>query len=463
MKLNVMEVIESSTARIRQQGNADYFTSVTTDSRHVKAGALFCALSGEHFDGHKFVSTAFRKGASGALVRKGKSIKAPRGRWVLSVDDTLTALGDIAAAWRRHFNIPLVGVTGSNGKTTTKEMIAQTLAARYKVLKTEGNYNNLIGVPWTLFKLNRRHQVAVLEMGMNIPGEIERLATIAQPQVGVITNIARAHLEGLGSIAAIARAKSELIQQLPGDGLAVINADDPRVLQIARKTRAEILTYGFGSDAMIRGKKYKSNGFSGSQFEIRLNHKLHTIRLNLPGRYNALNALAAVAIGQYLKIPATAMIRALRNVKLPGSRLKQIKLRNGTHIINDCYNANPDSVLQALTNLTYAPKRQRRVAILGDMLELGQHSARTHREIGRAAVKVGVDELIAVGEQADDIARGARQAGLHKDQIHCYENATKAGKAISKHIHGGDLILVKGSRGVQLERVIDSLKGKRVR
>lgn len=453
-----MDVIEASAAKVRQKGGQDFFTSVTTDSRSVKKRALFIALPGSRFDGHQFVGSAFQKGAIGAVVRKGKRIKTVPGRWVFSVDNTIKALGDIAAHWRNRFNIPVIAVTGSNGKTTTKELIAQLLTAQFTLLKTECNYNNLIGLPWTLFCMTRKHQVAVLEMGMNAPGEIDRLSEIARPHIGVLTNVGRAHLEGLGSIASVARAKGELLMRLPAGGLAVINADDPHVLRLAKRCRTQVLTYGFGSDATIRGSLFKSLGFRGSTFDARLGSSVLKIHLGLPGRYNAVNALAALAIGHHFKIPHKNMLKNLKNIHLPYGRMTQIRLPHGILIINDCYNANPESVRQALSSFAYTKENQRKIAVLGDMLELGKFSERAHDEIGRAATEAGADILLAVGKWAEGIARGARKAGLAASNIHCFETAKRAGQLLKKHLRRNDVILIKGSRGVRLETIVGDLQ-----
>jgi len=460
MKLEPEEIAEICRAHIRQRGPDRLFRGLNTDSRRLKRDELFFALSGPHYDGHEFVPKAFRTGASGAVIKKGRRIAAPGARWLFSVTDPLRALGDTAAAWRKRFDIPVIGVTGSNGKTTTREMIAQILATRYHVLKTEKNFNNLIGLPLTLNRLNRRHQVAVLEMGMNIPGEIARLSKIAQPTIGVITNIARAHLAGLGSLAAVRKAKAEILPHLPADGLAVLNADDPRVLSLAAKSRAQVVTFGFGPDADVRGRHFKTVGTQGSSFEVSGAGHRFQIRLSLPGQHNASNALAAIAVGHHLGIASSRMGRALRQVQLPAGRMEEIRLKGGTLILNDSYNANPDSVLQALRTLTTFPNSRRKVVVLGDMLELGRFSRKSHREIGQAAVKAGCQELFAVGQWADEILAGAKQAGLAARRQHRCQDSAEAGKLLQDHIEAGDLILLKASRGVGLERVLNYLKRK---
>lgn len=461
MRMRAMDVIAASAARIRQQGQAEAFSAITTDSRQVKRGALFCALAGEHFDGHDYVRVAFRKGAAGALIQKRRRVHAPQRGWLLTVDDTLHALGAVAAKWRSHFAIPLIAVTGSNGKTTTKEMIAALLSTHYRVLKTEYNYNNLIGLPWTLFRMTNRHQAAVVELGMNAPGEISRLAQIAQAQVAVITNVARAHLEGVGSLAGVARAKAEILQHLPPDGLAVLNADDARVMKMAQQSPAPVRTYGFGADAEIRGHHYKSDLLKGCHFQVRIGSNHVDVHLDLPGRHNVLNALAAIAVADHFNIPHRSWTRGLRHIQLPYGRMTRTRLPNGALLINDSYNANPDSVREALKQLANLKTKQRKIVVLGTMLELGAHSVRAHREIGRAAVAAGTDLLFAVGPWSDHIIRGARNGHFSSKQIYHCETAQAAGSILSDMVQRGDVILLKGSRDIHLESIIEDLQSLR--
>lgn len=418
-------------------------------SRH----SLFFALHGPNFDGHRFVGQAIRGGAEGVVIKKGRRITKRKGCWVFIVEDTQEALGNLMHFWRRQFDIPVIGVTGSNGKTSTKEFIAAVLASRFRVHKTEGNFNNLIGLPLTLAKLSKRHTAAVLEMGTSGPGEIARLCEIAEPSIGVVTNVARAHLEGLGSLAAVARAKSELITHLSSDGLAILNADDPRVLNFAKKSAAQVLTYGFSPRSHVRGSQYRDNGLKGSSFSVAVDSRRFSVKLKLPGRHNALNALAAIAVGHALDIPVRSMTAALSRVTLPQGRMQKIALRGGTLVFNDSYNANPDSVLRALDTVAKLSRSRRKLFILGDMLELGPYTQKAHREIGRAAAHAGAAEIVAVGRWGEDILAGAKGADSAV-KVHLCQDADAAGTLLQSRLKRGDLVLLKGSRGIGLERVI---------
>jgi len=328
------------------------------------------------------------------------------------------------------------------------------LAQQFTVLKTEKNFNNLVGLPWTLFRLQPRHQYAVLELGMNAPGEIDRLGSIAEPQVGVITNIARAHLEGLGSLARVAKAKGELLYHLKPEGLAVLNADDPRVLALRRKTKARVVTYGFSREAALRGQDFKNDGFKGCRFKVRLRGRFYPFQLSLAGRHNAVNALAAIAVGREYGIRPQQMQQALRQITLPQGRLDRHRLAGGTLLINDSYNANPDSMHAALNLIKEQKHSGRKILVLGDMLELGPASIRFHREIGAAAVAAGADQLIAVGQNAKHLVSGAKNAGMKANEIHCSPSAKQAGKILQEIVQPGDLIFLKGSRGIHLEETL---------
>ncbi len=461
MRLAAQDITQICTASIRQRGKAKVFTAVNTDTRALRKDALFVALSGENFDAHQFLNQAWQAGAAGTIVKKGKRISIKPGRWVFRVEEPLTALGDIAHYWRQQHKIPIVAVTGSNGKTTTKEFIAQILAHQWNTLKTEGNYNNLVGVPWTLFRLQKKHQAAVIEMGMNALGEIDRLAAITAPQVGVITNVARAHLEGLGSVQHVARAKGELLRHIANDGVAILNADDPHSKALIKRARGQVITYGFSPKAKVRGTAFKNQGFRSCSFRVTLKGKSHLFKLPLPGQYNATNALAAIAVGHYFGMKAIEMKQALATVELPGGRLDRRRLKNGTMIINDSYNANPDSVQQALSILASVPQRTRKIVILGDMLELGRSSRQAHREIGRNAGRLKPKHLIAVGDWAHEIAHGAKQAGLDATRIHTCADAMAARPIVKAQVKTGDLIFLKGSRGVKLETIIPVITKQR--
>lgn len=460
MNVTVEELRENCRVRVRRKGRATTFRHLATDSRRLKKDSLFFALQGPQFDGHDFVTQALRHGAVGAVVSKGRRIAAQPQRWLFAVDDPLHALGDTAALWRRHFDIPVIGITGSNGKTTTKEMVAHLLATQLRVLKTEGNFNNLIGLPLTLDRLNRRHQAVVLEMGMSAPGEIARLCEIAAPRIGVITNIARAHLAGLGSLNAVAKAKGEILQGLPTEGLAVLNADDDRVEQLAKRCRVPILRYGFSARADVRAYRFSSHHKQGCHFEVSGLGRRVRIHLNLPGRHNVSNALAAMAVAHYCGIPTESMAKGLRHITIPRGRLQRLTLAGAT-ILNDSYNANPDSVIQSLEVLQSFPRRRRKIAVLGDMLELGRISREAHREVGAAAAQAGVDELIIVGHWASAVAAGAQNGGLRAARIHLCDGTAQAAECVKSLLKRGDVVLLKASRAMKLEEIIKALKRKR--
>lgn len=464
MRLAPEQVLAATRAQLRQSGHAPYFSSLATDSRRIQKGSLFFALSGPHFDGHRFVANSLKKGAYGAVIRTRRRVKVGKGQWLFSVPDPERALGDIAAYWRQQFELPVIAITGSNGKTTTKEWLAQLLATRYRVLKNAGNFNNLIGLPLSLSALAKQHEVAILEMGMNAPGEIDRLAEIARPQVGIITNVARAHLEGLGSLEGVARAKWELMMRLPSDGVAVLNADDPWLMKLAVRCPVPQITFGLSRSAKVRGTILCSHPLRGSTLKVHLpRHKAFQVKIPYLGEHYARNALAAIAVANHFGISATTIKRSLSQVKPLWGRMEPLRLKNEILIINDAYNANPDSVSNALAS--FAPPRRRggvkgrrRLVLLGDMLELGRFSKKAHQEVGRAAAQAGFAEIFAVGEYATDILAGAARAGAHKEQLHLCQNLENARQKISVELKARDLLFIKGSRGVKLETIITGLK-----
>lgn len=455
MRLTIEEVIAATRGRLTAGSPKGAVTGVSTDSRTLKKGDLFFALRGVHFDGHAYVRAAVKRGAVGAVLQAGVRHAAPRARAdfaVIRVPSTLQALGDLAASWRRRLPVPIVAITGSNGKTTTKEMTAAVLSRRYRVLKTEGNFNNLIGLPLTLFRLNPRHQVAVLEMGMNAPGEIHRLTEIASPQAGVITNVGRAHLEGLKSVAGVARAKGKLVAGLPASGLAVLNQDDPSLPILKKLSRAPVTTFGWGRGAQVRGLGSRPEDLYGFRFKARLNGGDRTFFLRTLGRRNVTNALAALAVGGWFKIPPEEMRKGLDRFSPLPSRMEILRIGSWV-VVNDAYNANPDSMIHALESLRGMPAR-RRAAVLGEMRELGPFAARGHREVGERAARLGIDLLIGIGPYADRLRRGAVQGGMRADRVVAFPDFDTAAASLASLFRKGDLILVKGSRGARMERVL---------
>lgn len=458
MRLTIGEALQAMGGSMTSGSPDGFFHGVSTDTRTLRRGDLFFALKGERFDGHTFLKVALQKGAAGAVVSRSGLGPLRRGpRNLIRVRDTLTALGDLAAAWRGRFRIPVVAVTGSNGKTTTKEMIAAILESRYRVLKTEKNFNNLIGLPQTLFHLTARDEVAVLEMGMNAPGEIERLAEIAAPHVGVITNVGRAHLEGLHSLRGVAAAKGELLRHLPRDGLAILNRDDHFFHFLRKISPAPVASFGWSPASQIRGDLLRWDDLCGMKLTARIRKAPVAVYLRFLGRHNASNALAALAVGNYFKVPAPLMRRALERLGPQPSRMEAHRTRRWI-ILNDTYNANPDSMLQAFHLLREVKGSRRGVAVMGEMLELGRASLRAHREIGARAVAEGVDLVVSVGRQGDQVRMGARQAGASTDQAIWFRTMETAARRLPLLLRRGDLILVKGSRGVRMERIVEELK-----
>ena len=431
---------------------------VSTDTRTVAAGALFVALKGERFDAHDFLASAAAKGAAAALVaeaRAGEPSPLPR----LAVPDTLAALGAVARLHRRRFQIPFVAITGSNGKTTTREMIAAILATRGPVLKTEGNLNNEVGVPLTLFGLDETHQAAVIEMGMNHPGEIARLAAIALPQVGVVTLAAPAHLEGLGTVDAVADAKAELYQGLPEGGIAIANADDARMLKRAQASGRRMITFsatkGRRGDVVVL--EIVSQGDDGLRFVLGVGNREVPIHIpGLVGAHNAANAAAAAAAAIALGCTDREIARGLAAVRPVGRRLRLETLPSGVRLVDDCYNANPASMSAALRTLTaLAASGGRAVAVLGDMLELGALEVEAHRALGEEAAKAGLAALAAFGPRSRATAEAARAAGLEAFHVEELDPLVAWAKS---NVRPGDVLLVKGSRGMKLERLVEALR-----
>ncbi len=457
------EVLETTGGRLLSGTLDRRITGVSTDTRTLKRGDLFVALQGERFDGHTYVGEAVKKGACGLIVKRG--VKFLKNCAVIRVKDTLKALGDLAASWRHRFGIPVIAVTGSNGKTTTKEMIAALLSQKFHLLKTEGNLNNRIGLPLMLFRLSARHEVAVLEMGMNLPGEISRLAEIASPTVGVITNIGPAHLAGLKSVAGVARAKGELLDRLPRLGVAVLPYDSPFFRTLKRRSVSDLVSFGWKRKATVRAEKIQPKGLKGVRFWVRMHGELLSFYMKLLGRHNVTNALVALAVADRFGLSVRQMQRGLLSVVPPQSRMEIFSCGDSV-VINDTYNANPESMTQALQFLGeifssfLKRKRPRRVAILGDMLELGRQSVTAHRQIGRKAAQAA-DLLIAVGRYAPAVRQGASGAKL-AGKIFTFPQVEKLLPQLSHLLKKDDRILVKGSRGMKMERVIEAIReGKR--
>ena len=455
MKLTLSKIAEfiSATGDFPAQ---DVAQAYSIDSRTVGPGQLFFAVKGERLDGHDFVTVALEKGAVAAVARKAELHRyADRSR-LLAVDDTLVALQTLATAVRKVWGKPLVGVTGSAGKTTTKEAIAHVLSAQFRVLKSEGNFNNHFGLPLMLLKIEPEHDVAVIEMGMSHAGEIRALAGIARPEIGVVTNVAPVHLEFFDSIAGIARAKYELIESLPANGTAVLNADDEYVSQFGRDFKGTVIRYGRSATAEVRAENVQSLGAEGSSFDVITAGSRERAQLPLVGEHNVLNALAAVSVGLARGMKFADAVAALATLAAADKRGQVLKLGNIT-VINDCYNSNPKA-LHAMIDALAGMKAKRRIVIAGEMLELGPAAEELHRAAGRHAAEKKIDVLIGVRGHSQTMVDVARDAGTNAKFVATPE---EAGEWLAREGRDGDVVLLKASRGVKLEKALERLQALR--
>jgi UDP-N-acetylmuramoyl-tripeptide--D-alanyl-D-alanine ligase len=425
------------------------------DSRAVEPGNLFVALPGERTDGHDHVAAAFAAGATAALVARPPDPAGTAGRdaTVVLVDDPLRSLQAVAAAWRTRFDPLVVGITGSIAKTSTKEAVAAVLGAAMPTLRNEGNLNNEIGLPLTVLRLRARHRAAVLEMGMYVGGEIADLARIGRPEIGVVTAVQAVHLSRIGTIEEVEKAKGELVEALPADGVAILNADDERVRRMAGRTDAEIVTYGFAADADVRAEQVVTRGVKGMAFDLVTAHGRRPARIPGLGRLAVHNALAGAAVGRAAGLPLDTIVAALAGGWSAPHRA-QLVTAGGVTIVDDSYNASPGSVIAALELLGGLPGR--RIAVLGEMLELGDDHVGGHRRVGEAAAAV-VDRLLVVGAGAGDIAAGARDAGADDASIEVVADREAARAWLLAAAEPGDVILVKASRGIELDILVDEL------
>ncbi len=428
-------------------------TGYSIDSRTIRPGELFFAVKGERMDGHDFVSQAFAKGAVAAVVAGEKVNGFSSKAGLITVADTLLALQFLAKSVRRLWAKPLIAVTGSTGKTTTKEAIAQVLSSRLRVLKSEGNFNNHFGLPLMLLKLQPEHEAAVVELGMSHPGEITDLAQVAQPETGVVTNVAPVHLEFFSSVAEIARAKYELIESLPATGTAVLNADDEYVSQFGRDFKGHVITYGFEAAATVRAENLKSLAEKGSAFDIVVGNRREPAILPLVGSHNVHNALAATAVALERGLTLTEVISALSNLAPADKRGQVVRIGNIT-VINDCYNSNPKALAAMVDTLAAMPAR-RRIVVAGEMLELGAQGEAMHHESGQHMAAKRIDVLIGVRGLASYMVEAAKQAGIGAQFVATSE---EAGKWLAKETREGDVVLLKGSRGVKLEKALERWK-----
>ncbi|NPV71617.1 MAG: UDP-N-acetylmuramoyl-tripeptide--D-alanyl-D-alanine ligase [Firmicutes bacterium] len=456
MRFSARDVERACAGRLLSGDPAIVFSGVATDSRQALPGDLFFALKGERRDGHEFVGDALRAGAAGAVVSRPVTVPAAHGGAyaIIQVEDALKALGMLAAEHRSRFGGLVVGVTGSVGKTSTKEMIASVLSTRFSVLKPEGNMNTEIGVPLTAFRLSGEYDAAVFELAMRLRGEIAWLAGIVRPRIGVITNISETHLERLGTRENIALAKAELLEALPPDGCAVLNGDNEWIRKVSARANCDRVFYGMGTGSDVSATDV-SVSIEGTRFTLRSPAGAAECFIPVPGEHHVYNALAAACVGLRADLSLDEVREGLAAFKPAGMRT-EIRSARGVTVINDAYNASPVSTRAALAVLATVAGG-RRVAVLGNMLELGDYTVEGHRETGRAVRSMGIDALVAVGSLAGDTAMGALEAGMPPEDVRWCSSNRDAVSILKSMLKPGDTVLVKGSRGARMEEVVNGL------
>ena len=442
-------------------GNASaHFKGVGIDSRTLAPGQLFVCIQGDRFDGHQFVQQVLDNKASGVVVSRRESIPMEtlkkHNAFAVLVPDTLQALQDLAACQRNRLPVRVVGITGTNGKSTTKEMIAGIAGVRFQTLKTQGNLNNHIGLPLSLLELDASHEVAVLEMGMSAAGEIRRLAEIARPDIGVITNISEAHMVHLKTLKQVQAVKGELYEALSAEGTAIVNADDPLVRDLAKGLRARTITYGIDHPADVQASDISPREPIGFDFTVTLFDQKITMQLPILGYYNIYNALAAVATGHSLGIPSDAMNAGLAEFQMMSQRSEVLHHKSMT-LINDAYNANPQSMRQALDTLQRFQVAGRKFFVAGDMWELGSLEEEAHLRLGEAVAQQGLDYFVTVGPRARLAAESSIKNGMPANRVAALDDHQEAVDYLTRHAKSGDCLLFKGSRGAQMEKVIEGL------
>jgi UDP-N-acetylmuramoyl-tripeptide--D-alanyl-D-alanine ligase len=450
--LTLEKIARWSGGRLVSGDPAGTVTVACTDTRALKAGDLFIVLHGEKFDAHDFLAEAARRGAVGAIVERVlEGLPADFG--VIVVADTLVALQQLAANYRRSLPLQVIGLTGSNGKTSTKDLTACVLGGHFQVTRTEGNLNNHIGLPLTMLRARASDQVGVFEMGMNHPGEITPLAALAAPDVAIITNIGIAHIEFMGTRAAIAQEKGMLAEALNPSGTVILNADDDFSESIAKRTKADAVFAGL-TRGDVRGENLRAN-FGGTRFTIHAHGRSVEAELPIPGEHMVRNALLAVAAGMVFGLALEECAAGLQKIQLTKGRLEQ-KIVRGIHILDDSYNANPDSMSAALRTLAGLPVTGRRIAVLGRMGELGVESERGHRQVGEVAAEAHIDCVVGVGQEAEWIADTASRGGVgNVVKVGTTEEATSVLRDLAKP---GDLVLIKGSRSAKMERIVEGMQ-----
>jgi len=452
-----LEDVLEATAGILVSGKQENtFYGISTDSRQVSKGNLFIALKGEKFDGHDFVRKALDQGAAGILMQDEEKINqalVDKAIAVIKVADTLTALGDLAHEWRKRFSIPVIGLTGSSGKTTTKEMMAAVIGRKKNILKTEGNLNNLIGLPQTIFRLTGEHELVILEMGTNTRGEIKRLTQIAAPDIGLITNVGPAHLAGFGSMDVVRDEKSDLFLNMSSSGIAIINLDDKAVTTAAERWNGRRITFSMSPNADVTVKDIERNGVKGVRFNLVIGGSTQKVEMKIAGLHHIHNAMAAAAAAIAVGIDQKTIAEGLAAFRPFSGRMEMIRLHNGAFLLDDSYNANPASVREALMTLKDLKAHHNGYVFLGDMLELGTEAGEMHRKIGMLIATIGVNALFLQGDFAEVTASGAKEGGLSPENIFFLSDEEKGIDYLREHLKKGDWIMVKGSRRMKMEKI----------
>ena len=451
-RLTVVDLLVATGGRFLCGNKQSHFAGVSTDTRFLEEGEIFFALSGENYDGHAFVKQAVDRGAVAAVISRtngiDNSFRGSGAGTYIEVSDTRKALGDLARYYRKNLSTKFIAVTGSNGKTTTKDMVYHVLRNFRNVVRSRDSFNNDVGVPLTIFKANKTHDFAVIEMGTNAPGEIRRLSEIISPNYTILTNISHTHLEGLGDIQGVADAKAEFIENMDENGTLITNADDEWCTQISRRFRGKSISYGFGEKALIKASKVDRSSFG---FDFTVNNSF-SVKLNILGKHNIYNALATIALCHAIDLRLEDVCDRFGDFKPPPMRMEK-QIFGDIVVINDEYNSSPLSMSVALEEFTHLAVPGRRVLVCGDMLELGNKSAELHKEIGGRVAKSNIDILCTVGHYSRLVAEEAMSNGMPRENIHSCENSQEMCSLVNSLLKKRDTVLIKGSRKMNLESV----------
>lgn len=452
-KMTVKDIIDAAGGTLLCGSAEGEIKNVTSDSRKIAEGDLFIPLVGEKFDGHEFIKAAFDMGAAAALTHKDTDLLLDK--TIIKVDDTLKALGAIAAYYKKKHPVLTAAVTGSVGKTTTKDMVYAALSSKYNTIKTPNNFNNEIGVPITIFSIEKEHECAVIEMGMNHFGEIERLVKMGQPQIAIITNIGMSHIENLGSQEGIFKAKMEIVSDFDENNTLIVNGDDKFLSKTKGTGKYKVVYYGIENpENDVFAKNIVNKGIEGIEFTARIDNKEYPVRVTQPGIHNVYNALAAICAGIEFGVSVEDSIEGIANCEYTSQRL-EVEDFHGIQIINDCYNASPDSVRAAL-NVLKTAEGGRKIAILGDILEMGDYAKDAHYDLGKAVFKSGADMLITAGENAEYIAKGAIDSGMKA--VYAFPKTLDVCSYAKDTVKSGDAVLIKASHGMRFEEVYKAIK-----